>query len=80
MSSAAEKIVILVRTAYDILQSLHAYVAIYSATMYSAASVLLQVNEALSDNPHEGLLDFSMRSEVEQIVTVGKRITASMAK
>lgn len=42
--------------------------------------MLPQVNEALSDSPHEGLLDFSMRSEVEQILTVGKRITACMAK
>ena len=42
--------------------------------------MLLQVNEALNDHPHDGLLDFSMRSEVEQILTVGKRIAACMAK
>lgn len=41
---------------------------------------LLQINEALNDNPQEGLIDFSMRNEVDQILSVGKRIAACMAK
>ncbi len=40
----------------------------------------LQINEALNDAPQEGLLDFSLRAEVEQILSVGKRIAACMAR
>ncbi len=39
----------------------------------------LQVNEALTDHPMEKL-EYSMKQEIEQIVKVGVRIAACMAK
>lgn len=42
--------------------------------------ICLQINEALNDTPQENVLDFSMRNEVEQILSVGKRIAACMAR
>jgi ATP-dependent DNA helicase HFM1/MER3 len=39
----------------------------------------LQVNEALSDHPTEKL-DYSMKQELEQVLRVGMRIAACMAK
>jgi hypothetical protein len=38
-----------------------------------------QVNEALSDHPTENL-EYSMKQELDQVVKVGARITACMAK
>lgn len=38
-----------------------------------------QVNEALNDDPQENL-DFSLRSETDQILTVGKRIALCMCR
>ncbi len=42
--------------------------------------ICLQINEALNDTPQDNVLDFSMRNEVEQILSVGKRIAACMAR
>ncbi len=41
--------------------------------------MLPQVNEALSDHPTEKL-DYSMKQELEQVIRVGMRIAACMAK
>lgn len=40
---------------------------------------MLQVNEALTDHPTEKL-DYGIKQEIEQIVKVGARIAACMAK
>jgi len=40
---------------------------------------VLQINEALSDKP-SGQLDHSMRTETDQILHVGQRITLCMAR
>ena len=40
---------------------------------------LLQVNEALTDHPSEKL-EYGLKQEIEQIVKVGARIAACMAK
>ena len=39
----------------------------------------MQVNEGLSDDP-TGTLDFSMKQDLEQLIRVGSRIAACMAK
>lgn len=40
---------------------------------------VVQVNEGLSENPTNSL-DFSMKQDLEQVVRVGMRIAACMAK
>ena len=42
--------------------------------------LLLQIGDALSDGPATDTMDYSLKQESDQIVRVGQRIAACMAK
>lgn len=90
VAAAAEKLVILVRfckshVALTYFKSPNHHMPCMCSSLLAITQIIdtlwpLQINEALNDNPQEGLLDFSMRNEIEQILSVGKRIAGCMAK
>lgn len=77
IKTPAEKIFIMVRMTTSIL--CQSFLRILLECMLVDVFVLSQVNEALSDHPTEKL-DYSMKQELEQVLKVGMRIAACMAK